>query len=42
MSRETVMTTLLNGLERCDGTRGLETMCVGRGQGQAMIVERLR
>jgi acetyl-CoA C-acetyltransferase len=25
-----------------DGTIGLETMCVGGGQGMAMIVERLR
>ena len=34
--------TLLNGLEHRDGTFGLETMCVGGGQGMAMIVERLR
>jgi acetyl-CoA C-acetyltransferase len=34
--------TLLNGLEYRDGTYGLETMCVGGGQGMAMIVERLR
>ncbi|RPI26077.1 MAG: acetyl-CoA C-acyltransferase, partial [Actinobacteria bacterium] len=33
--------TLLNGLEFSDGTFGLETMCVGGGQGMAMIVERL-
>jgi acetyl-CoA C-acetyltransferase len=34
--------TLLNGLRHRDGTYGLETMCVGGGQGMAMIVERLR
>jgi acetyl-CoA C-acetyltransferase len=34
--------TLLNGLDHRDGTYGLETMCVGGGQGMAMIVERLR
>ncbi len=37
-----IMTTLLNGLEDADATLGLETMCVGGGQGMAMIVERLR
>jgi len=36
-----IMTTLLNGLDDVDGTLGLETMCVGGGQGMAMIVERL-
>jgi acetyl-CoA C-acetyltransferase len=35
------MCTLLNGLKDRDGTIGLETMCVGGGQGMAMIVERL-
>ena len=34
--------TLLNGLQHRDGTFGLETMCVGGGQGMAMVVERLR
>jgi acetyl-CoA C-acetyltransferase len=33
--------TLLNGLQHRDGTLGLETMCVGGGQGMAMIIERL-
>jgi acetyl-CoA acetyltransferase len=28
-------------LEATDGTLGLEAMCVGGGQGMAMIVERL-
>jgi acetyl-CoA C-acetyltransferase len=36
-----IMTTLLNGLEARDGRFGLETMCVGGGQGMAIIVERL-
>jgi acetyl-CoA C-acetyltransferase len=34
--------TLINGLTHRDGTFGLETMCVGGGQGMAMILERLR
>lgn len=33
--------TLLNGLRHTGGTLGLETMCVGGGQGMAMVVERL-
>jgi acetyl-CoA C-acetyltransferase len=36
-----IMTTLLNGLEDSGKTIGLESMCVGGGQGMAMIVERL-
>ena len=36
-----IMTTLLNGLEARDGRYGLETMCVGGGQGMAIVVERL-
>jgi acetyl-CoA C-acetyltransferase len=36
-----ILTTLLNGLKTRDETVGLETMCVGGGQGMAMIVERL-
>ncbi len=42
MTGARIMTTLLNGLEDADKTFGLETMCVGGGQGMAMIVERLR
>jgi acetyl-CoA C-acetyltransferase len=34
--------TLINGLQHRDGTFGLETMCVGGGQGMAMVIERLR
>jgi acetyl-CoA C-acetyltransferase len=37
-----IMTTLLNALEDTDSTFGLESMCVGGGQGMAMVVERLR
>ena len=33
--------TLLNSLDWHDATIGLETMCVGGGQGMAMVVERL-
>ena len=42
MTGARIMCTLLNDLETDDGTVGLETMCVGGGQGMAMIVERLR
>ncbi len=41
MTGARIMTTLLNDLESLDRTIGLETMCVGGGQGMAMIVERL-
>ena len=42
MTGTRIMTTLLNGLQSADKTFGLETMCVGGGQGMAMIVERLQ
>jgi acetyl-CoA C-acetyltransferase len=41
MTGSRIMCTLLNGLEDAGKTVGLETMCVGGGQGMAMIVERL-
>ena len=41
MTGARIMTTLINGLEDRDGRYGLETMCVGGGQGMAMIIERL-
>jgi acetyl-CoA C-acetyltransferase len=41
MTGARIMTTLINGLENQDKTIGLETMCVGGGQGMAMIIERL-
>jgi acetyl-CoA C-acetyltransferase len=41
MTGARIMSTLLNDLETDDQTIGLETMCVGGGQGMAMLVERL-
>ena len=41
MTGARIMTTLINGLEDRGLRYGLETMCVGGGQGMAMIVERL-
>ena len=41
MTGARIMCTLLNDLETLDATIGLETMCVGGGQGMAMLVERL-
>jgi acetyl-CoA C-acetyltransferase len=41
MTGARIMCTLLNDLETADATIGLETMCVGGGQGMAMLVERL-
>jgi acetyl-CoA C-acetyltransferase len=36
-----ITTTLLNGLQSRDKEFGLETMCVGGGQGMAMVLQRL-
>ncbi len=41
MTGARIMGTLINDLRTLDKTIGLETMCVGGGQGMAMIVERL-
>lgn len=41
MTGARIMNTLLNGLKTANKTYGLETMCVGGGQGMAMIIERL-
>jgi acetyl-CoA C-acetyltransferase len=41
MTGARITTTLLNGLASTDTTIGLETMCVGGGQGMALILERL-
>src|SRR5665213_1800094 len=41
MTGARILCTLLNGLRERDKTYGLETMCVGGGQGMAMILERL-
>jgi 3-oxoadipyl-CoA thiolase len=37
-----ILTTLVHSLRRRDQTLGLATMCIGVGQGIAMVVERLR
>jgi acetyl-CoA C-acetyltransferase len=41
MTGARIATTLLNNLQTYDKTLGLETMCVGGGQGMAMVIERL-
>ena len=41
MTGARITTTLLNSLDFHDKTVGLETMCVGGGQGMAMLFERL-
>jgi acetyl-CoA C-acetyltransferase len=41
MTGARIMCTLLNDLQTLDKTIGLETMCVGGGQGMAMLVERV-
>jgi acetyl-CoA C-acetyltransferase len=41
MTGARIMTTLIHNLQESDATFGLETMCVGGGQGMAMIIERL-
>jgi acetyl-CoA C-acetyltransferase len=41
MTGARIMTTLLNALQQHDKTIGLESMCVGGGQGMAMVIERL-
>jgi acetyl-CoA C-acetyltransferase len=41
MTGARITATLLNSLQFHDKQIGLETMCVGGGQGMAMVVERL-
>jgi acetyl-CoA C-acetyltransferase len=41
MTGARITATLLNNLKTHDKTFGIETMCVGGGQGMAMVVERL-
>jgi acetyl-CoA C-acetyltransferase len=41
MTGARITTTLLNSLQFHDAILGLEAMCVGGGQGMAMIFERL-
>jgi acetyl-CoA C-acetyltransferase len=42
MTGARITSTLINGLVERDGRYGLETMCVGGGQGMAMVLERMR
>jgi acetyl-CoA C-acetyltransferase len=41
MTGARIMTTLINALQDEDKEFGLETMCVGGGQGMAMVIQRL-
>lgn len=41
MTGARLVTTLINGLQSRGATTGLATMCVGGGQGMAMVIERL-
>ncbi|AQZ68717.1 3-ketoacyl-CoA thiolase @ Acetyl-CoA acetyltransferase [[Actinomadura] parvosata subsp. kistnae] len=41
MTGARITSTLINSLQHHDKSIGLETMCVGGGQGMAMVVERL-
>jgi acetyl-CoA C-acetyltransferase len=41
MTGSRIMTTLIHALQDEDKTFGLETMCVGGGQGMALVLERL-
>jgi acetyl-CoA C-acetyltransferase len=41
MTGARITTTLINSLQTHDKQIGLETMCVGGGQGMAMVIERL-
>lgn len=41
MTGARITSTLVDGLREVDGNLGLATMCVGGGQGMAMVIERL-
>ena len=41
MTGARIMTTLIHNLQASDKTFGMESMCVGGGQGMSMIIERL-
>jgi acetyl-CoA C-acetyltransferase len=41
MTGARIMTTLIHALQDEDKTFGVESMCVGGGQGMAMVIERL-
>ncbi len=36
-----MMATLVHELERSGGRYGLATLCIGTGQGMAMLIERM-
>jgi acetyl-CoA acetyltransferase len=36
-----LVTTLVNQLERANGRHGIASMCIGVGQGIAMLIERV-
>lgn len=42
MTGARILGTLLNDLETLDATIGLETMCIGGGQGAALLIERIQ
>ncbi|MBN9209756.1 MAG: hypothetical protein J0H96_14035, partial [Microbacterium ginsengisoli] len=42
MTGARIATTLINNLQTHDKQFGVETMCVGGGQGMAMVIERLK
>ncbi|MCP3938489.1 MAG: acetyl-CoA C-acetyltransferase [Actinomycetia bacterium] len=41
MTGARIMATLINGLQDSDNEFGVESMCVGGGQGMAMVIQRL-
>jgi acetyl-CoA C-acetyltransferase len=41
MTGARIMTTLIHGLQANNKNVGMETMCVGGGQGLSMIIERM-
>jgi acetyl-CoA C-acetyltransferase len=41
MTGARITTTLIHALTEADKQFGVETMCVGGGQGMAMVIERL-
>ena len=41
MTGARIMTTLINGLQDTDTEWGVESMCVGGGQGMAMVIQRV-
>lgn len=35
-----ILSTLINGMEQTDATLGLQTLCIGGGQGMSLVIER--